>query len=145
MRPGFSTFNAYPLRRDGGRANSMYIQDLKRFFLYLMPVLYILAGVNHFLNPSTYMKIMPPWLPVHLFLVFLSGICEVGLGILLCFPATRKFAAWGLIFLLVAVFPANIQMMLNYRAQHHPQLWLAVLRLPLQGLLILWAYQYTQS
>lgn len=110
-----------------------------------MSVLYIIAGFNHFVHPRFYLKIMPPWLPLHSLLVLLSGIMEVVFGILLCIPATRLFAAWGLIVLLIAVFPANIQMMLNYRHQHHPQLWLAVLRLPLQGLLIAWAYVYTKQ
>lgn len=51
-------------------------------------------------------------------------------------------AAWGIVLLLIAVFPANVQMMLNYKAQSNPFLWLSVLRLPLQGLLIWWAFQY---
>jgi uncharacterized membrane protein len=107
-----------------------------------MSVLYIIAGVNHFIHPHFYLKIMPPWLPLHSLLVLLSGIMEAVFGILLFIPATRVFAAWGLIALLIAVFPANVQM--NYRQQHNPHLWLTVLRLPLQVLLIAWAYVYTK-
>lgn len=109
-----------------------------------MSVLYIIAGVNHFIHPHFYLKIMPPWLPLHSLLVLLSGIMEAVFGILLFIPATRVFAAWGLIALLIAVFPANVQMILNYRQQHNPHLWLTVLRLPLQVLLIAWAYVYTK-
>jgi uncharacterized membrane protein len=110
-----------------------------------MTLLYIVAGVNHFLHPQFYLRIMPPWLPLQSLLVLLSGIMEVVFGILICIPSTRIFAAWGLIVLLIAVFPANIQMMLNYHYQHHPQLWLTIARLPLQVFLILWAYQYTKN
>ena len=109
-----------------------------------MSVLYIIAGVNHLVHPRFYLKIMPAWVPSHSLLVLLSGIMEMALGMLLCIPVTRVYAAWGLIILLIAIFPANIQMMLNYRQQHNPQLWLAIIRLPLQILLIAWAYVYTK-
>lgn len=87
---------------------------------------------------------MPPWLPLHDELIFISGICEILFALLLLFPLTRQIAAWCIIALLVAVFPANIQMMLNYRQENNPLLWLAVLRLPLQILLIGWAYIFTK-
>jgi uncharacterized membrane protein len=109
-----------------------------------MSALYLLAGMVHFIRPSIYMKIMPRWIPWHWELIILSGICEILLAILLLFPVTRPLAAWGIIILLIAVFPANIQMMLNYLNRHHPYLWIAILRLPLQLLLIWWAYQYTK-
>lgn len=109
-----------------------------------MSLIYILAGMIHLIRPAVYMKVMPRWLPWHRELIILSGICEIVLGILLLFPAPRPLAAWGIIILLIAVFPANIQMMLNYLNRHHPYLWMAILRLPLQFLLIWWAYQYTK-
>ena len=108
-----------------------------------MGLLYMLAGLNHFLTPDMYLKIMPSWLPHHELLVLVSGIAELVLGILLFFPSMRRIAAWGIILLLIAVFPANIQMMLDYRLKGHPLFWLTVVRLPLQFLLIWWAYQYT--
>src|SRR6218665_915369 len=83
---------------------------MKLYSLYLMAVLYILAGLNHFRAPKFYLKMMPPYLPAHGALVFWSGVAEVALGLLLFFPATRVMAAWGVIALLVAVFPANFYM-----------------------------------
>ncbi|RYF84761.1 MAG: DoxX family protein [Chitinophagaceae bacterium] len=109
-----------------------------------MAVAYIAAGINHFVHPQTYLAIMPPWLPAHAALVFVSGVLEVLFGLLLLPLRIRHAAAWGLILLLVAVFPANIQMLINYYREGHPHLWLAVLRLPLQVVLIWWAYQYTK-
>jgi uncharacterized membrane protein len=108
-----------------------------------MALLYIMAGVNHFLQPQMYLQIMPPWLPAHSLLVLLSGIAEVILGISLFFAATRRIGAWGIFILLVAVFPANVQMTIDYYTTEHPLLWLAIVRLLLQFLLIWWAYQYT--
>lgn len=113
--------------------------------LYVMVALYILAGINHFINPLFYKRIMPPWLPGHTLLIYISGVCEIVLGILLLLPQARRMAAWGIIALLVAVFPANVQMMLNYQQEQNPYLWIAVLRLPLQLLLIWWAYRFTKS
>lgn len=110
-----------------------------------MAAAYVAAGINHFLHPETYLAIMPPWMPAHFFFVIVSGIAELMLGFFLLFPSTRRFAAWGIILLLVAVFPANIQMLLNYHRDEHPLLWLAYLRLPLQVVLIWWAYQYTKK
>jgi uncharacterized membrane protein len=108
-----------------------------------MSALYMLAGIMHFLRPSFYMAIMPPYLPAHYELVLLSGMFEFVLGLLLLFPASRRIAAWGIILLLIAVFPANIQMAIDYYQQQKPGLWIALLRLPLQIPLILWAYRST--
>jgi len=91
------------------------------------------------------MKIMPEWLGWHKQLVIISGIAEITLAILLLFKRTQKLAALGIIMLLIAVFPANIQMMLNYYKEQNPMLWLAILRLPLQLLLIWWAYSLTST
>lgn len=88
-----------------------------------MGLLYIAAGIYHLVSPETYLRIMPPWLPAHKFLVLLSGITEVLLGLLIIHPFTRTRAAWGIILLLIAVFPANIQMMLNYWRENSPLLW----------------------
>jgi uncharacterized membrane protein len=87
---------------------------------------------------------MPPWVPAHSFLVFFSGLLELVLGGLLLPLSTRRLAARGLVILLVLVFPANIQMMIDYSREGHPLLRLAVLRLPLQIPLLWWAYQYTK-
>lgn len=110
--------------------------------LYIQALVYIAAGANHFINPKTYLAIMPPYIPAHNLMVTLSGIAEIVLGIGLLFPATRSLSAWGLMLLLIAVFPANIYMAMASRFRKLPA-WLRWGRLPLQGLLIWWAYQYT--
>ena len=111
---------------------------------YVLGLAYVLAGINHFINPAFYLDIMPPYLPWHGPLVFLSGVAEVALGALVLVPRWSALAAWGLILLLVAVFPANLHMALN--PERYPDiapmaLWL---RLPLQGVLILWAWWHTR-
>lgn len=110
---------------------------------YLLGALFVVAGVNHFANPGFYVGIMPPYLPWHRELVTISGVAEIALGALLLFRCWAVLAAWGLIALLVAVFPANVHMAV------HPELYPSIsptalwFRLPLQGLLIAWAYWYT--
>ena len=108
-----------------------------------MAAIYIAAGINHFLHKDMYVSIMPPWLPKHLLLVYISGVAEIILGLLLIPMLIRSIAAWGIIVLLIAVFPANIQMAINYYQDHRSYFWLTILRLPLQFLLIWWAYFYT--
>jgi uncharacterized membrane protein len=116
---------------------------VKTALLFVMAALYVGAGVNHFVHPAPYVKIMPPWIPQHQLLVYVSGVIEILLGLLLMPAYSRHWAAWGIILLLIAVFPANIQMLVNYRNEGNPALWIAILRLPIQALLIYWAYVYT--
>lgn len=116
----------------------------KRLALYAMTAAYVLAGVNHFVRPETYRRIMPPWLPSHGLLIAVSGVAEIVLGLLLLPKATRRWAAWGIILLLIAVFPANAYMAVDWTQKAHPLVWAAYLRLPLQGLLIWWAWVYTK-
>src|ERR1700712_2122639 len=97
---------------------------MKKASLYLMALLYIAAGINHFASTKVYMEIMPAYIPWHLFMIYLSGVCEVALGVLLLPAATRKLAAWLIIVLLIAVFPANVQMMFNDLHHHSSNLWL---------------------
>ena len=115
---------------------------MNKFSLYAQVVTYVVAGLNHFINPKMYMAIMPPYVPAHAQLVALSGVAEVVLGLGLLFTATRSQAAWGLILLLIAVFPANVFMATSNRFRRFPA-WLRWARLPLQGVLIWWAWQYT--
>jgi len=123
-----------------GRRDMAHPQVVTR---WLFGAIFILGGLNHFLNPGVYVRIMPPYLPWHRALVAASGAAEIVLGALLLVPGGSAFAAWGLIALLIAVFPANLHMAL------HPKLYPAIppillwLRLPLQGVLIAWAYGYT--
>jgi len=110
---------------------------------YLLAIFMVGAGTMHFVNPDFYTKIMPPYLPFHLELVYLSGFFEAALGVLLLVPRFSRLAAWGIIALLIAVFPANI-----YLYQHQELLpaspMLHLLRLPLQAVFILWAYWHTR-
>lgn len=105
--------------------------------------LFILAGVGHFASTDFYEKMVPPYLPSPRALVLVSGGFEFALGLLLLVPRTSRLAAWGLIALLIAVFPANIYIYQHQDLFHlHPTLHL--IRLPLQAALIFWAYAYTR-
>ncbi|WP_020604480.1 DoxX family protein [Spirosoma spitsbergense] len=115
---------------------------MANLFLYLQAIVYIAAGLNHFVSPKTYLAIMPPYIPAHEQMVLLSGVAEVVLGVGLLFSSTRSLAAWGLVLLLIAVFPANVYMVTSNRFRRFPA-WLRWARLPLQGVLIWWAYRYT--
>lgn len=118
---------------------------LKPISRYLYGVAFMVAGSNHFLNTPFYVSIMPPYLPWHEALVYVSGLAEIGLGGLLLTERWHRLAAWGFIALLIAVFPANIHMAMHpeqYEWASPLMLWL---RLPLQGVLILWAYWYTET
>ena len=117
---------------------------LKSVMRYLLGVLFIGAGVNHFINPGFYTRMMPAYLPWHAELVAISGVAEVALGALLLIPRFQVMAAWGLIALLIAVFPANINMTMHpelYPTISQTALWI---RLPIQFVLIAWAYWYTR-
>ena len=72
--------------------------------LYIMALFYLLAGINHFISPGSYIKLIPPYLPLPEVLNIVAGIAEILLGVLLFFPAVRVKAAWGIIFLLMSVF-----------------------------------------
>jgi uncharacterized membrane protein len=119
------------------------MQKVKTILKYLFAIFFVLAGLNHFLNVDFYMNIMPPYLPWHLFLVYLSGVCEIALGLLLLIPKFTSLAGWGLIALLFAVFPANIHMAVNPQLFPEFSPMLLLLRLPIQFVLIAWAYWYT--
>ncbi|QFS47064.1 DoxX family membrane protein [Nostoc sphaeroides CCNUC1] len=90
---------------------------------------------------------MPPQLPYPLELVYLSGFYEILGGIGLLVPPVSQAAAWGLIALFIAVFPANINMAVNHiQLEHIPDSpWVQVVRLPFQAVLIAWAWWYTKS
>jgi len=123
------------------------MRPLKRVLLWLMGIFYVGGGINHFADTAFYMPMMPPYLPWHLALVYLSGVAEIVLGVAVLVPSLRRLAAWGIILLLIAVFPANLHI-----AMHNVPLggraeglgiWNWV-RLPFQVVLIAWAWWYTQ-
>jgi len=106
----------------------------------LAAVFYVFAGTTHFVRPEMYLKIMPPYIPWHEAMVGISGFFEILGGIGLLIPQTRRAAAWGLVALLIAVFPANLYMATNPieagAVSIAPMLRWA--RLPVQVLLIWW-------
>jgi uncharacterized membrane protein len=110
---------------------------------FLLAIFMVGAGTMHFLRTDFYVKIVPPYLPLHRELVYLSGVFEIALGVSLLIPRLSRLAAWGIITLLIAVFPANI-----YVYQHQQLIpgspILHLLRLPLQGMFLLWAYWHTR-
>ncbi|MEO9869806.1 DoxX family protein [Ekhidna sp.] len=107
-----------------------------------MAILYIIAGVNHFVMPRFYKKIIPPFLPYPKLINWVSGIAEIVLGILLLIPSYTSLAAWGIILLLIVIYPANIYHFIKgWRKKK--MIWVLALRLPLQFLLIWWAYTFT--
>ena len=113
---------------------------------WVLTVFMVGAGVNHFVSPAPYVAMMPAALPAPDALVYLSGVAEIlgGLGLIL--PATRRLAAWGLIALFIAVFPANLNMAMNHLplgARHVPA-WALWARLPLQLVLIWWASRFAR-
>ena len=142
-----------PYLQDKGNAPIRYrllnrSRMMRRFqtsMKYLFAVSCMGAGVNHFLAQEFYARMMPPYLPWHLFLVYLSGLAEIALGGLLLVPRLKRLAAWGLIALLIAVFPANIHMAVH--PDLFPEIGAAMLwaRLPVQAFLIAWAYAYTRD
>ena len=116
---------------------------MKTTFVYVMGAFYIFAGLMHFVFPASYLKIMPKYLPYPMLLVYLSGIAEILCGVGLLFHETRQLAAWATICLLIAIFPANINMAMH--PDHYGMdPWILYLRLPLQFLLIWFAYLYTK-
>ena len=109
---------------------------------YILAVMLIIAGILHFLKPKFYLKIMPDYLPSPYLLVILSGVAEIVCGLLLLLPTTQNVGAWLTIALFVAVFPANVEMTRKYYLRKKKGFWLTILRLPLQLVLIWWAYQF---
>jgi uncharacterized membrane protein len=113
--------------------------SVRKFLRYLLAGFFIAAGLNHFRTPATYLAMMPEWVPAPSLMNVLSGVCEVlgGIGVLV--PRLRIAAGWGLIALMVAVFPANLHVALLGRMpgfSFSPTvLWL---RLPLQAVFIAW-------
>jgi uncharacterized membrane protein len=105
--------------------------------------LYIVAGVLHFVIPKFYLRMMPPWIPAHRFCVYASGVAEIIVGAGLLVEVTRPWAAWGVIALLIAVFPANLYMFQTPEKFKDVPRWALVLRLPAQAALIYWAWLYT--
>ncbi|MEW6730259.1 MAG: DoxX family protein [Acidobacteriota bacterium] len=120
------------------------MNKVKTVLKYLLSLFFVVVGISHFVISDFFVNIMPPYLPWHLALVYISGVCEIGLGLIVLLPRYTALAAWGLIALLIAVFPANIHMALNPQLYPHLSPSALYLRLPLQGVFIAWAYLFTR-
>ena len=121
----------------------------KRALLWLMAFLYVLAGFNHLVNPGFYVAIIPPDLPSPEWLNLLSGLAEITLGVFVLEPRVRALAAWGIIALLIAVFPANLHVATHNLggpdfAPGAGNAFANWARLPLQFVFVAWAWWYTR-
>lgn len=119
---------------------------MKTLALYALAAAFVAAGANHFVNPSFYLPMMPPYLPAHLELVYLSGIAELLGGLAVLVPRWRRLAGYWLIAVLIAVFPANLYMALSNISPpgmdaSQTALWL---RLPFQAVFIAWTWWATR-
>ena len=120
------------------------VLSFRRFGLWSLALVFVAAGINHFVNLDVYLPVMPPYLPAHRELIWLSGALEILGGLAVLIPAWRSVAGWGLVLLMVAVFPANLHMALNPSDFPEAPAWFLYVRLPLQGLLIWWAIAVTR-
>ena len=107
-------------------------------------IVFILAGIGHFVMPDFYLKIMPGYLPFPLILIYLSGFAEIVAGTLLILQKCRRIGAWLIIALLIAVFPANVQMVFNEFDKGGLLFYAAIARLPFQFLMIWGVYKFTK-
>jgi uncharacterized membrane protein len=114
---------------------------------FLLAAFFVVGGILHFVFLEPYMRMVPPLLPWPMAIVWVSGIAEILGGIGLLFSPSRRLAAWGLVLLLIAVFPANIYMAVAH--VHYAgllgQSWAQWLQLPLQLPLIYWVWRYTRD
>jgi len=112
----------------------------------LLSLFFIGSGVNHFVSPGFYRRIVPPGFGDPGMVVAVSGVAEIAAGAAVLHPTTRRASGLGLVALLLAVFPANVHMVINPKHSGYRLpavlLWL---RLPLQPLMMWWAWSATRS
>lgn len=125
------------------------MNKLLRFSLHLMATLYMLAGLNHFFRPDSYLPLIPPYIPSHELMNILAGIAEVVLGLGLHFKATRYWAAWGIIAMLLAFLPVHIYFIQVDSCIENSiclPVWTGWFRLVIiHPILLAWAYLYTRK
>ena len=114
----------------------------KSILIIISSIFYTIVGVKHFIEPDYFLSIIPPYLPFHIELVYISGFFEILFGLMILFPKYRYYGSIGLILLLIAVFPANIYLAQSKEAQEAigASQQIAIWRLPIQGILIWIAY-----
>ena len=120
---------------------------IKLITIYFMSIAYTYVGVRHFIDPDFFLAIMPNYLSMHLFFVYLTGLMEVVFGLLLAFRKTRKFASYGIIILLLIVFPANIHLVESELSQSILEVSKeqTIIRLPFQGLFLILEYWHSKN
>ncbi len=130
----------------------MQLTRVKRPLRYVMGLIYVVAGIAHFLAPKTFARAVPPQLPSPVGLVYISGVAELVLGVGVVFDRTRRASAWGLVALLAAVFPANVHLARSDTLDDLvPERYADIarigawLRLPFQPVLMAWAWWYTRE
>ena len=116
----------------------------KKLVLFGLATFFIYFGVDHFINPDFYLSIMPPSFPLHEEAIYISGFFEIVGGVGVLIPRFRKIAGWGLVALLIAVYPANIYMAITPEAFPDIQVEMLYFRLVLQFLFLYWAYSVTR-
>lgn len=115
-------------------------------FLYLMAIMYMALGLVHLVKPTLYLAVMPAWLPFPMFLIYISGVAEIVLGGLLIPVRTRMVSAWLIIVMLgVFFFVIHVPQAMQYYQTGHRHFMLTLIRLPIQFLLIAWAWPYTSA
>tara|TARA_B100000470_G_scaffold161741_1_gene126876 strand:- start:503 stop:901 length:399 start_codon:yes stop_codon:yes gene_type:complete len=114
----------------------------KSILIIISSIFYTIVGVKHFIEPDYFLSIIPPYLPFHIELVYISGFFEILFGLMILFPKYRYYGSIGLILLLIAIFPANIYLAQSKEAQEAigASQQIAIWRLPIQGILIWIAY-----
>ena len=121
---------------------------IKKVSFFVLIAGYLAAGINHFYNPASYLRIIPPYIPYPIFANIISGALEIIFALLLIPTKTRRYSAYGIIILLVAFLPVHIDMILHAPLQLGSVTvtpLLAWIRLLLQPVLILWAWWYTRQ
>ena len=132
-----------------GPVHTPLMNRTKRVLLWLMAGFYVVGGFNHLMNPDFYVAIVPPGLPSPEWLNVVAGLAEIVLGVFLLEPRVRALAAWGIIALLIAIFPANVYVAtvnlgLPDGTPGTGNALLNWVRLPFQGLFVAWAWWYTR-
>jgi uncharacterized membrane protein len=107
-----------------------------------MAIMYIFAGIMHFVKPKAYLRVMPRFLPAHKTLVFLSGMAEIMLGIALFIEALRNFAIVGIVLMLMVFLLVHFNMLRGEKEAAGVPKWVLILRIPIQFVLIWWAFYY---
>ena len=109
---------------------------------YLMAAMYGFAGLMHFIKPKVYVKVMPDFMPRPKLLVYLSGIAEIVLGVALLFSNLKNWAIIGIVAMLIVFMIVHINMLRGGKHAAGAPMWILILRIPIQAVLVWWAFQY---